>query len=125
MPIKRAVVGRNAEILVGGPVLQGRRFGTLSVDDNGVHFRANLLPPWSWHVSWEKVAEIQFGGDVAKRWSNFLPMKVAHQAVHITILDVDSRQQGFIVPNVPQERVYNCFAPSMPRWNNGTGPGRN
>jgi hypothetical protein len=123
MAVPKATIGRNAEILVDGPMLKGRRLGTLSVDDKGLHFRSNLLPPWSWHVDWEEVAEIQVGADAAKRWSNFLPMKVALQATHITILDVEGRQQGFIVPNVPQEKVHNCIAPSASRWNHGTGVG--
>ncbi|MGC8487072.1 MAG: hypothetical protein ACP5QO_02475 [Clostridia bacterium] len=121
MAVPRNRIGRNVEILVGGPALKGRRLGTLSVDDQGLHFRANLLPPWSWHIAWEQVADIQVGAAAAMRWSNFLPMKVAHQATHLTILDVDGRQQGFVVPDVPQEHIHNCLAPSAPRWNHGKG----
>jgi hypothetical protein len=121
MTIRKAVIGRNVEIL-DGPMLKGRRLGTLSVTEEGLHFRSRILvPPFSWHLAWEEVRDIQLGGDVAKRWSNVLPMKVAHGATHVTVTDVHGRQQGFVVPDVPQERVHNHILPTVPRWNGGRG----
>jgi hypothetical protein len=119
--IGKAVIGRNVEIL-DGPALKGLRLGTLSINDEGLHFHSRILvAPFSWHVAWEEVRDIQLGGDVARRWSNVLPIKVAHNATHITVVDIHGRQQGFVVPDVPQERVHNHLFPTMARWNGGHG----
>jgi hypothetical protein len=119
--IKRGVIGRNVEIL-DGPMLKGRRLGTLSLDEAGLHFRSRILiPPFTWHLPWEEIADIQLGGDLARRWSNVLPVKVAHSATHITVLDINGRQQGFVVPDVPAERIHNQILPCMSRWNQGRG----
>ncbi len=119
MAIRASVVGRNVEML-NGPMLKGMRLGTLRVDERGVHFRSRLLV-FSWEMAWEDVADVQLGGDTALRWSNILPVKVAHNATHVTVVDVEGRMHGFVVPRVPYERVHNLFLPSMPRWNRGAG----
>lgn len=123
MTIRRTVVGKNVEALEG-PKLKGLRFGTLSIDEQGIHFNASIMmvPGYAWHLPWEEVADVQLGSDSALRWSNVLPMKVAHAATHITIVDTEGRQHGFVAPRVAHERVHNAFLPSMARWNRGTGP---
>ncbi len=117
------VIGRNVEIM-DGPKLAGRRLGTLKVDAEGLHFRSGMLVvvPYHWSVAWQDVADLQIGTDVARRWSRWLPMKVAHRGVHVTIVDTSGQQQGFVVPKVTAERVHNLLAPTMAYWNHGTGP---
>lgn len=117
-----SVIGHNVEIM-DGPKLAGQRLGTLKVDAEGLHFRSRLLvAAYHWDVAWQDVADLQIGTDVARRWSNVLPMKVAHRAVHITVLDTSGRQQGFVVPKVTAERVHNLLMPTMAYWNQGNGP---
>lgn len=117
-----AVVGKNVELL-DGPWLKGLRIGTLSINDAGLHFVSRIIfvPVYSWHIAWEDVAEIEIGNDVARRWSNFLPMKVAHAATHLTVHSISGDLQGLVVPNVSAERVHNLLRPSIPRWNQGSG----
>lgn len=117
MGIRGALIGRNVQIL------DGHRFlGALSLDDRGLHFQPRLLAPArSWHIAWEDVTDIEVGRDVTQRWSNFLPVKVAHAATHITVHTASGDLQGFVVPDVTVERVHNLLRPSIPRWNHGTG----
>ncbi len=123
MTIRRTVVGKIVEAL-DGPRLKRLRFGTLSIDDQGIHFqtRIMLIPAYAWHLPWDEVADIQLGNDTARRLNATLTWWGSYQATHVTIVDTEARHHGFIVPKVPHERVHNVFLPSMPRWNGGTGP---
>ena len=121
-PITPAVIGNNVEIM-DGPRWSRQRLGTLRMTERGLHFRSTwrALVPFTWSLAWEDVAELQIGGDVAERWSLWLPMKVAHRATHLTIMDRQGRSQGFVVPNRPIERIQNQLRPTMDRWNQGRG----
>jgi len=119
--IKASVLGKNVEVMEG-PRLYRQRMGTLRISDRGLQFRAQMpIFPFRWSLAWEEVAEIQIGRDVAKRWSTWLPMKVAHQATHLTVIDQAGRYQGFVIPNQPIERIQNQLQPTMARWNGGRG----
>lgn len=119
--IKPSILGKHVEIM-DGPRLPGQRMGTLSISAEGLHFRAQVpLLPFTWSLAWEEVAEIQIGRDIARRWSAVLPMKVAHQATHLTVVDQAGRYQGFVIPNRPLERIQNQLQPTMGRWNGGRG----
>jgi hypothetical protein len=123
MTIRRTVVGKNVEALEG-PRLKRLRFGTLSIDDQGIHFKARimLVLGYAWHLPWDEVADVQLGSDTATRLNATLTWWGRYQATHVTIVDTEARHHGFTVPRVPHESVHNLFLPSMARWNRGTGP---
>ncbi len=122
MAIGRSLVGKSTEI-IGGPRQKHLRIGTLSIDEQGVHFQSRyLFCAYAWQLPWAEVADVQLGSDTATRLNATLTWWGRYQATHVTIVDTEGRHHGFIVPRVPHERVHNLFLPSMARWNHGTGP---
>ncbi len=122
MAIGRTLISKSTE-MVEGPRQKRLRIGSLSIDEQGVHFNSRYLgSAYSWHLPWDEVADVQLGNDTATRLNALKTWYGRYQATHVTIVDIEGRHHGFIVPRVPHERVHNVFLPSTARWNRGNGP---